>query len=111
MRISTSFGRSSKYDRATFCHIVYVCTALSQRITSDLIFFLSEHEAVQLHESLSKIGTFNVIYRMEEVTSSQIDRLANTSFHDAPDIITFVVLCRWEISQQFLKQVFDFTIL
>ncbi|CAC5388391.1 GRID1 [Mytilus coruscus] len=68
----------------------------------------TEHEAVQLHESLSKIGTFDVIYRMEEVTSSQIDLLANTSFHDAPDIITFVVLCRWETSQQFLKQPFDF---
>lgn len=69
---------------------------------------LTEQEAVQLHESLSKIGTFDVIFRMEEVTSSQIDLLANTLFHDAPDIITFVVLCRWESSQQFLKQVFNF---
>ncbi|CAC5388393.1 unnamed protein product [Mytilus coruscus] len=64
----------------------------------------TEQEAVQLHESLSKIGTFDVIYCKEEVTSSQIDLLANTLFHDAPDIITFVVHCRWENSQHFLKQ-------
>ncbi|CAC5388394.1 GRIN [Mytilus coruscus] len=67
-----------------------------------------KHEAIQLHKGLSKIGTFGVIYRIEEVTSFKIDVLSNTTFKDASDILNFIVLCKWETSRQFLKQPFDY---
>ncbi|XP_063399305.1 glutamate receptor ionotropic, kainate glr-3-like [Mytilus trossulus] len=68
----------------------------------------TEHEALQLQEGLSNIGTFGVIYRMEEVTSYNIDVLSKTTFKNAPDTLNFIVLCRLSTSRQFLKQPFDY---
>ncbi|XP_052065245.1 uncharacterized protein LOC127705036 isoform X3 [Mytilus californianus] len=68
----------------------------------------TEHEAVDLQNSLSTIGIFAVLYRMEEVTSSQIDALSQNEPNRDPDRLNFTVLCRLSSCQSFLEKPFDF---
>lgn len=73
----------------------------------DFIFF-SEYEAIDLQNSLSTIGIFAVLYRMDEVTSSNIDALSLNEPNSDPDRLNFTVLCRLSSCQSFLQKVIIF---
>ncbi|CAG2239144.1 GRID1 [Mytilus edulis] len=64
----------------------------------------TKQEAIELHEGLSAIHVYAVMYSMEEVTSSKIDDLlATSSLHESKKL-NFTVLCRLESCQSFLKK-------
>ncbi|XP_063399364.1 glutamate receptor ionotropic, delta-1-like [Mytilus trossulus] len=68
----------------------------------------TKQEAIELHEGLSAIHVYAVMYSMEEVTSSKIDDLlATSSLHESKKL-NFTVLCRLESCQSFLKKPFDY---
>ncbi|VDI39698.1 Hypothetical predicted protein [Mytilus galloprovincialis] len=68
----------------------------------------TEYEAIYLQNSLSTIGIFAVLYRMEEVTSSNIDALSLNEPNSDPDRLNFTVLCRLNSCQSFLQKPFDY---
>ena len=76
-------------------------------ITINILFYLTEQEAISLHYRLSSIGTFVVMYPLEGMTSSKIDDLLRTTSAYIYDhtSLNFTVLCRLEKCLPFLSEV------
>ena len=76
-------------------------------ITINVLFSLTEQEAISLHYRLSSIGTFVVMYPLEGMTSSKIDDLLRTTSAYIYDhtSLNFTVLCRLEKCLPFLSEV------
>lgn len=66
---------------------------------------------MELQQNLSTIGTYTVMYKMENMTSDLIDDLSNVPNKKAEGL-NFIVLCSLEAFDSFMRQVtvFNFDI-
>ncbi|CAC5406414.1 unnamed protein product [Mytilus coruscus] len=101
-------GPTINNTSSTVLTLVSVITYLKWSSVCVVFDNATEHEAIDLQKSLSTIGIFAVLYRMEEVTSSKIDALSLNEPNSDPDRLNFTVLCRLSSCQSFLEKPFDF---